>query len=82
MNKMSTLYQQLKPKMSLPNNVQQMAQTFKAMQNPNAMAQQMLNQNPQLQALIKASNGNYEMAFRNLAQHMNVDPDEIMNMLK
>ena len=68
--------------MSLPNNVKQMAQTFKALQNPNAMAQQMLNQNPQLQALIKASNGNYEMAFRNLAQHMGVDPNEIMNELK
>ena len=79
---MNSLYQQLKPKMSFPNNVKQMAQTFKALQNPNAMAQQMLNENPQLQALIKASNGNYEQAFRNLAQHMGVDPNEIMGMLK
>ena len=59
-----------------------MINTFKGLSNPNAMAQQILSQNPQIASLIQASNGDAEKAFRNLAQKMNVDADEIIQMLK
>ena len=67
---MNSLYNQLNSttKMSLPNNVKQMISNIKAMKNPQAMAQQMINNNPQLQSLIQASNGDYERAFRNLCK--------------
>lgn len=55
---------------------------FKCASNPNLMAQQMLQSNPQLQSIIEANNGNYEQAFRSMAKQMNVDPDDILNMLK
>lgn len=59
-----------------------MIQTFKSISNPQAMAQQMINQNPQLQNAIKMANGNPEQAFKTMCKQMNVNPDEIMNMLK
>lgn len=55
---------------------------FKGVSNPQAMAQQMLSQNPQLQTAIKMAGGNPEQVFKALAKQMNVNPDDIMNMLK
>lgn len=81
---MNNLYQQLNQSqnLSLPNNIKQMINMFKGMKNPQAMAQQMLSENPQLQTAIKMANGNPEQAFRTMAKQMNVNPDEIINMLK
>lgn len=81
---MNNLFQQLNgnQSLSLPNNVKQMINMFKGIKNPQAMAQQMLSQNPQLQTAIKMAGGNPEQAFKNMAKQMNVDPNEIMNMLK
>ena len=62
---MNKLFQQLNQSRSLPSNIRQMVQTFKAMRNPQQMA-----------------NGNPEQAFKNMCKQMNVNPDEIMNMLK
>ena len=59
-----------------------MIQNFKSISNPQAMVQKMLNENPQVQSLIQAANGNPETAFRNLANQMGVDPNEIIDMLK
>ena len=69
-------------KLSLPNKAKQMAMMFKYASNPQKMAQEMLQSNPQLQSIIEANNGNYEQAFRSMAQQMNVDPNEIIGMLK
>jgi len=79
---MNSLYSQLNPTRPLPANIKQMAQMLKGMNNPQAMIQQMANQNPQLKAVLQASNGNYEKAFRDMAKQMNVNPDEIIGMLK
>jgi len=81
---MNNLFQQLNANsgISLPNNIKQMITMFKGMKNPQAMAQQMLNQNPQLQTAIKMAGGNPEQAFKAMAKQMNVNPDDIMNMLK
>ena len=59
-----------------------MAQNLKALRNPQAMAQKMINENPQLRSALQMANGNPEQAFKNMCQQMNVNPDEIMNMLK
>lgn len=59
-----------------------MAMMLKYSSNPQKMAQEMLQSNPQLQSIIQANNGDYEKAFRSMAQQMNVDPNEIINMLR
>ena len=81
---MNKLFQQLNQSKSpsLPNNIRQMAQNLKALRNPQAMAQKMINENPQLRSALQMANGNPEQAFKNMCQQMNVNPDEIMNMLK
>ena len=79
---MNSLFQQLNPTRQLPANLKQMISNIKNISNPQAMIQQMANQNPQLKAVLQAANGNYEKAFRDMARQMNVNPDEIINMLK
>ena len=79
---MNQLYHQLNPTRPLSNNMVQMIKNFKSLKNPQAMVQQMLNQNPRVASLIQAANGNPEQAFRNLAKEMNVDPNEIINLLR
>ena len=76
---MNSLFQQLNP---TTNNIKQLVSRFKSMSNPQLMAQQMLNENPQLQTAIKMAGGNYEQAFKNMCKQYNVNPDEIMNMLR
>lgn len=83
---MNKLFQQLNPKQSLanalPNNVTNMIRMFKGLKNPQAFIQQAMQNNPQLKSALEMANGNPEQAFRNMAKQMNVDPDEIIAMLK
>ena len=85
---MNNLYQEMMKSQSgnllnkLPNNVQMMIKMFKGMNNPQALIQQALNNNPQLKSVLDAANGDPEKAFRDMAKKMNVNPDEIINMLK
>ena len=66
----------------LPNNVQMMVKMFKGMKNPQALIEQALNNNPQLKSVLDAANGDPEKAFRDMAKKMNINPDEVINMLK
>ena len=81
---MNKLFQQLNQNrsLSLPSNIRQMIKMVKSAQNPQAMVQQMINENPQLKSAIQMSNGDAEQAFKSMCRQMNVNPDEIMNMLK
>lgn len=81
---MNNLYQQLNQsnQNSMMSNIKSMIAKFKGFTNPQAYIQQQLESNPQLKSILQASNGDYEKAFRNLASQMNVDPDEIIKMLK
>ena len=79
---MNPLYKQLNPTNSLPNNVLDMIKTFRNMQNPQLMVQQILQKNPQINSLIQAANGNPEKAFRDLAKQMNVDAEQIIQAIK
>ena len=79
---MNNLFQQLNPVRPLPNNIVNAIKTLKTIKNPTAYAHQVINSNPQLQSLLQASNGNYEQAFKTLAKQMNVNPDDVINLLK
>ena len=79
---MNSLFQQLNPTRQLPTNVRNMIRQFKSMSNPQAMVQQMLQKNPQVNSILQASNGNYEKAFRDMARKMNVDADEFIRALQ
>lgn len=84
---MNSLYQSLNRQVASQNNnnmngIKQMINRFKALSNPRAYLQSQIQNNPQLQSILQASNGNYEQAFRNLASQMNVDPNEIISLLK
>ena len=79
---MNSLFQQLNPARQLPNNLKQMVSMIKGVNNPQMMLNEMARKNPQLQSALQASNGNYEQAFNNLAKQMNINPEEIINLLK
>jgi len=79
---MNSLFQQLNPARPLPNNLKQMASMIKGMNNPQMMLSDLAAKNPQLQSVLQMANGNYEVAFNNLAKQMNVNPEEIINLLK
>ena len=79
---MNNLFRQLNPPKPLSNNIRQMVSQIKSISNPRLAMQQMAQQNPQFNAIIQASNGNYEKAFKDMARQMNVDPNEIIGMLK
>ena len=84
---MNSLYKQLNlnsqiNKTALPKNIKQMITMYKLSANPQAMAEQLLQENPQLQTIINAANGDYKKAFETMAKQLNVDPNIIMNLLK
>ena len=81
---MNSLFQQLNGNrnLSLPTNIRQMISNIKAMSNPRAYIEQQINSNPQFKSMLQASNGNYELAFKNMCKQMNVNPEDIINMLR
>lgn len=53
--------------------------------NPQAMLQQLINQNPQVQNVMKYVNdngGDPKAAFYKLAQEKGVDPNEVLKMFQ
>ena len=54
----------------------------KTAKNPNAMVQQLLNQNPRVQQIIQQYGGDPQKAFYGMAQQMGVDPEQILSQLK
>lgn len=67
------------------NPIMNLFKTVSAAQNPNAMMQQMAQNNPQLQQTLNYVNqngGNAKDLFYAMAQQKGVNPDSIINMLK
>ena len=67
------------------NQVRQMINMFKGVNNPQQLLQSMMNNNPQMQSVMKYVNdngGNPKDAFYKMAQEKGIDPEEIINMLK
>ena len=74
---MNSLYQQMQ--------TQQMAGMMKTMRNPQAMLNQLSQNNPQvkqLMTMIQNSGKSPKELFYQVAQEKGVDPNEILKMLK
>ena len=59
-----------------------MVQTIKSCGNPQAMVNQMLTQNPQVQNIIQQDGGDPKTAFYKYAEANGVDANEILKMMK
>ena len=82
---MNPILNQLMSGMMQNNPIFNLFQTVKSAQNPNAMMQQMSQNNPQLQQtlnFINQNGGNAKELFYKMAQQKGVNPDSILNMLK
>lgn len=58
---------------------------IQAAQNPQAMFNQMLSNNPQAKEImdyVGKYNGNYQQAFLDKAKEMGIDPNEFLNSFK
>ena len=66
----------------IPDNVKQTLSMFKSINNPQQLIQKILSSNPQLQTAISSAKGDPEKAFKDMCKQMNVDPNEIISMLK
>ena len=65
--------------------IKNLMQMIKGSGNPQAMLQQMLQNNPQYQQamqLVNQAGGDPRQAFYQMAQQMGVNPDEILSMIK
>lgn len=73
---------------NLPGNlgqIKQMMGMIKAAADPKAAMAQMVQNNPQMKQvmeLVQQSGGDPKKAFYALAQQKNVDPQQILDMLK
>ena len=59
-----------------------MAQMLKTSSNPQAMVNQLVNKNPQIQRIIQQYGGDPKTAFYKYAEANGINPDEVLNMLK
>jgi hypothetical protein len=62
-----------------------MMQIVRNSDNPQAMLQSIVSQNPQMQqvmTMINSFGGDPKTAFYNMAKQKGVDPNQIINMLK
>lgn len=84
---MPMILQQLNRNRILPmvGKVKEMMNMVKMSQNPQAMLNQLMMNNPQLKQAMELTQqyGNDPMkALNAVAEQMGIDPNEIMNMLK
>lgn len=67
------------------NNVKNLVNMVKNSRNPQAMLQQLINQNPQVQNVMKYVNdngGDPKAAFYKMAEEKGVDPNEVLKMFQ
>ena len=59
-----------------------MAQMFKSASNPNALVNQMMNNNPQVRQIINQYGGDPKTAFYKYAEANGIDPNDVLSMLR
>ena len=64
------------------SQAKQMFQTIKSCGNPQALVNQMLTQNPQVNKIIQQYGGDPKTAFYKYAEANGIDPNEILQMMK
>ena len=76
------------PRMQMPNNlanIRNMMNMVQSSSNPQAMLNNLVSQNPQMQNVMNLVNqygGDPRSAFFNLAKAKGIDPNQIINMLR
>ena len=71
-----------KGNMSRLGQAKQMAQMLRTSSNPQAMANQIMSNNPQVRQIIQQYGGDPKTAFYKYAEANGIDPNEVLNMLK
>lgn len=83
---MNNLYQQMNTRSLLSNgNVRQMASVMKSMRNPQAMLNQLSQNNPQVRevmTMLQNSGKSPKDMFYQVAQEKGIDPEEVLSMLR
>ena len=62
--------------------VKQISQMIRSSGNPQAMLNQMVSQNPQVNQIINQYGGDPKTAFYKYAEANGVDPNEILQMMR
>ena len=73
---------QLNPMLGRLQQAKQMLSMMQNTGNPQAMLNQIMQQNPQIGKLIDAAGGDPKKAFYTLCEQRGVDPDQILSALK
>ena len=82
------IIQQMTKQSPIVGNLQKVKEimaTIKNANNPQAMFNQMMGNNPQMKQVmdyVNQNGGNAEKAFYSYAQQQGINPNEIINMLK
>lgn len=65
-------------------SIRRMMEMYKAAKNPQAVLQQMAQQNPMINGLMQigSQNGGLQNAFYTMCKEQGVNPDDILNELK
>ena len=79
---MNPIIQAMAGKSPVLSQARQMVQTIKSCGNPQAMVNQMISQNPQVNQIINQYGGDPKTAFYKYAEANGVNPEEILNMMK
>ena len=79
---MNPIIQAMAGKSPMLSQARQMVQTIKSCGNPQAMVNQMISQNPQVNQIINQYGGDPKTAFYKYAEANGVNPEEILNMMK
>ena len=82
---MPGILQQLAKSSPMMGQIKQMMGMVKAAQNPQAMVNQLIQNNPQMRQVMELVNqygGDPNKAFCAVAEQYNISPQDIMNMLK
>jgi len=79
------ILQQIAKSSPMMSKVKQLMGMVNGSQNPQAMLNQMMMQNPQLKQVmdyVQQSGGDPKTAFYSMADKMGVNPQDILDMLK
>lgn len=79
------ILQQLAKNNPMMSSVRQMMGMINNAQNPSAMLNQMMQNNPQMKQvydIIQQAGGDPKAAFYNLAQQKGINPQDILDMMK
>ena len=79
---MNPIIQAMSGKLPMLAQAKQMVQMVKSSGNPQAMVNQMISKNPQVNQVIQQYGGDPKTAFYKYAEANGVDPNEILQMMK